>query len=414
VLNPVAWPGETLVMTSPGFALVDSPLVWLDSLPLAVTRSDDSSFTGVLPRRTGAFRLTVRIGALVRVGTIRTTGLIRTRTGPALSGLPQPLEPGSPVVLAVGDSVLMRVNMTTATGQSLGIAHHAGCSASPGPSYRDAAVVVQGGSPSYPYHCTAPASVALATPLSALDTLPGAYAGGRASFWAQLAPAVWMLAEHHQLDILRAGQAQQSLQLEEAYRMVVSPDRSLAVPLANLAFAGMPVLEMSTGAMKYRLAFNRMQAAAFTPSGDTLFGIGSVDSTPASPRTPVPRRLAALSPLTGGELRSAPNAIGGTDFWDIVLDEAAPRLYAVGFGPSGVEVDAFDRATLRPFASMTLPVPDENCYSWCPLALAIDPAARRLYLLTIPSWGSFDARLRSLVHEFELPPVSQAPLVLDR
>lgn len=409
LMNPVAWPGSDIVIIAAAFArTAQLPEVVLGSARLDVARRDDSTVTARLPDTSGVFTLTLRLGGDARVGSMRIVGYLGHRDAPALSGWALPLAPGSPIVIAGIESTLARLDMRTGAALNLGIGHSGRCSASPGPSYRANTVVAHEGAVHGPPRCSRPLSWELSPTPVVRDSAPATW-GDR--LWAELAPAIWLVAAPHRIDIYRPGQPTFSETVEEAERLVRSPDGALAVVLSNGTAGQVPVLDATAGTIAFRLPLKMTQAVAFSPEGDTIFAAG-VRLTVAGE----PTRLIAAAAASGEAWTD--RALDIAELWDLVVDPDGPWLYGLATTIDHSSwlpvIHVFDRRTLGPIARM-LPPPDAACRAlFCgQVTLAMDPSTRRLYALEVQGWRNFASIWLSRVYSFEAVPAQQQPVVLD-
>jgi hypothetical protein len=406
VANPIAWPGGQLTLVSGAFSgRSDLPEVRLDALMLAVTRVNDSTVTADLPDSSGDFPLHLHYRNGDRTGSVTLVGFTgRTETAP-LSGWAVPETPGSPVVIAAADSNLVRLDVRTGSVLPLAIPHSGNCAISPGPSYRDSAVVAQAMAGTT---CALPKLWTLAPSIAAVDSVALSIPADRV--WVELAPSTWLNTSHHDLTIQQDGQVILREQLEEADRVVFSPDHSRALVTTTNAPYQVPVLLSAGGTIAYRLPLVSAQGAAFTPDGDTLFVAGYRAFSPEQ------IRLVAVRAATGGVL--ADTSYSGAELLAIVLDPDAPLLYGVElsqgtpFLQPGLLV--FDRRTLG-LVGRIRPPTDTTCTSpFCgQIGVAVDPNARRLYAFEIAGWTSASPDWPTSVFSFDLVPATQTPEVLS-
>jgi hypothetical protein len=401
ILNPVAWPGDTIRFTSAAFLGLDSLAeVRLDGVLLAASRIDDSTLAFRAPEVSGTFRLTLRLGNETRLGTIRLAGLLSS--APTLShvrGWPTPAAYGSPIMFVAGDAEVLRLDVRTGSAQPLGVTHASGCAVSPGYSYRPAALVTQGiePAPAYPNSCGRAHSWTLAPATGQSDSAPFGQ-NGTARYWAELAPGSWLLASNHYIDLYRGVSVVWSERLEDTEQFLPSPDLGLAFPTTVLSSAGIPVLDLATATIRYRTPLARSHAAAWSADGDTLFVIGSEYADYET------QRLYAFDASTGSPL-GTPGPLVPGDAWDVALDQSNSLAYAAVLG-SQLGLVVLNRATRQVVGQ----VPFDNgifCPAGCQVKIAIDAAAQRLYLLVITAW-TFPGQT-GRIFTFEMPPYLQTP-----
>lgn len=407
VLNPIAWPaGKLLIETRALSGRTDLPELRLDTLSLVVAHVNDSTVSADLPDTSGTFALRFRYRNATRSGTVTLVGFAgRTEAAP-LAGWAAPETPGSPIVLAAADSNLVRLDVRTGTVVPLAIPHSGSCAISPGPSYRDSAVVAQTVAGTT---CAFPKAWSLAPSIAAVDSVRVAAPADR--LWAELAPSTWLNNSHHYLTIQKDGGVILQEQLEEGDRLVFSPDRSRALVTTTNARYQVPVLLTGGGTIAFRLPLVAAQGAAFTPEGDTLFVAGYRSFTPPQ------LRLIAVHGTTGSVL--ADTSSSGALLLAIVLDPDAPTLYGVegqGSGPYlQPDILVFDRRTLGLVGRMHPPVAVTCTSQFCgQLGLALDPVTRELYAFEIIGWDSVLPDGPTSVFRFDLVPAAQSPEILSQ
>ncbi|HEV8380312.1 MAG TPA: hypothetical protein VGQ29_01925 [Gemmatimonadales bacterium] len=405
--NPVAWPGSDLVVLSPALAGQPAlPEVLLDTLHLTVARRDDSTVTARLPDTSGVFALHVKLHGGDRFGSVRIVGFVGRADAPPLTGWPQPTSPGSPVVIAAAESSLVELDLRTGATVDLGIGHSGGCAVSPGLSFRPRAVVAQADTG----RCGRAVSWVLDASATPIDSAPlGGFAADR--IWAELSPGMWLQTAHHYMRVYRPGDSTLTEQIESGERVVLSPDRSLAIVLATWAPNQVPVVESATGTITFRLPFARAEGVAFSPDGDTIFAAGR-----ANFNADEPERLVAASAASGQVAIDTPVTM--PMLWDVVLDPGGRWLYGVALTDSGATfqpiIHVFDRHTLGHVGRIRPPAAVVCRADFCgQISLAIDSSARKLCALEIAGWGLFFSTIPAGIYTFDLVPTTQAAQVLS-
>lgn len=411
VENPIGWPGGDLVLVSEAFdRYPELPLVLLDSQSLTLSRMNDSTIHARLPDSSGNYDLTVWMRGVARTGTIRIAGYMGRRTGPQLFGWGLAIEPGAPVVIGGGADSLIRLDLRNGHWVSLPVMHRSQCLLSPGPSFRAGSVVAGGTATS----CNVAKSWKVEPGVVIRDSVPS---GGN-YLRAELAAGLWLNAGHHAISLKSATQGFWTIQMEEVERLVLSPGGELAVPLAVNAEAGqvdMPVFSTALRAIAYRVPLRQMQAAAFSSDGDTLFASGS-----RLVAGEWQARTVAVSAPTGQVLLDVRNDTISQP-WDLIVDPAAPLLYAVTLQRLGYSwapiVHVLDRGTLQRIATLRPPANEVCEFAFCgQVTLGMDRTTSRLFALNVLNWGlnGIFGASPSDIWEMDLVPTNQQPVVLSR
>ncbi len=395
VMEPVVWAGTDWVLRSPGFARLSTPpTITLDGSAVTATIVDDSTLAVRAPDIGGTHTLRVETPTQILSGAVTVSGYLGKRTALPLGGWPLPVEPGSPVMIVAAESSLVQINATTGVGVPLPIPHDRDCVLSPGWSYHASTVVAAtsgaAGCPSLAWSLGATPSVSDSGPLVSLARLV-----------VELSPGTWLQTNKFRVTTIKDGATVLNQTVSQAERVVVAPDGSRVVVLA---WTSALVLDPVQGTVAFFLPSGEAQAAAYAPSGDTLFVSGG-GAFPGA-------RLRALNP--DGDVLLDTSVAGGGIF-DLVLDADAPLLYGLflSHGPAwepGIRV--FDRRTLALIAVVpTVPA----CASACTgqRRLAIDPVARRLHVLIAANfYGADGTTFPTTILDYSIPPVTQSPLTL--
>jgi len=98
----------------------------------------------------------------------------------------------------------------------------------------------------------------------------------------RLSEGVWIDTHNHQTDVVRPGLPTYSVQIEDPYRMTMSRTADRAILSGGYPDPGGVVFEMSTGDTAYRVPLHPIEAAAFTPNGQTLFVASGMYPTTSS------------------------------------------------------------------------------------------------------------------------------------
>lgn len=398
VLNPVAWPGENLVLESEAFAFYDElPEIRLDDSSVAVARAGPSTVHISLPEKAGTYQLLFRLHGGRRTGSVRVVGFLGMRDGPPLHGWAQSLEPGSPMMIAAGPTHLLLTDLRSDVVFPTAIVHDPDCLLSAGVSFREKSVVAG--------RCSGPAHSWQVLPGTFVhDSGPGSGEYQR----SELADDLWFNASHHRAILRRASDTIFDIQMEESERLVLSPDGQWAVPIANHTEAGadMPVISTAQPGIAYRLPLQSVYAAAFSPDGDTLFAGGyrsSGDTLYAGGAW-----LIAISATTGALLAELQDS-AMFDYFSLVLDSTSSLMYAFTYQAA---VHIIDRTTMQRVRTLPVPFPS----GWCcgQSTLALDRENNRLYGLSIYGWG-LGGTVGGLsgIWSLELVPIHQQPVVLD-
>lgn len=410
VVNPIAWPDGELLIVSGGFvSRTDLPEVRLDTLRLAVARLDDSTMSADLPDTSGDFALRLLYRGRQRVGNVTLVGFAGRTETIALTGWPHPEAPGSPIVIAAKESSLVRLDLRTDAVADLGIGHSGSCAISPGPSYRDSALVAQA---RVGATCESPKGWRVEPSIGLVDSFaPYPFPADR--LWAELAPGTWLRTAHHDLTIYRDGQITLFEQLEEGERAVLSPDHSRAVVLTTNAPNHVPVILTAPGSIAFRLPLLSTEAVAFTPGSDTIYAAGYTAFSIGQPL-----RLLAVRAATGAVLTQRDDAL--PQLWDLVLDPDAPWVYGVAAEPADTSgpywqpvIQVFDRRTLQPLGRIRPPSTAACVSGLCgQVGLTIDAVARKAYVFDIEGWGSSFFNTPTAIFSFELVPATQPAEIL--
>ena len=385
----VAWAGNTLVLRSTSFRGADSlPTVTVgdDTLPVRSFGSD--SVLVQLPDGTGQISLAVHLagGGGGPVGELRLYGFAGAGDGPHVDG-PIRAWPGGgvPSVLAIQDGRLVRIDLRTNSAAPLlpdtGLSRDGCLYPGPMPSAVNPGVVVVAKRLST--GCGPLVAVPVAPGVASPDTGPAPWSYSA----VQLARGTWLVASHHYV-VIKTGSAATGfvsgpqIGIEAPDDYAISPRGDRVVPTLGYSYDGdgMPVFDPARPGVAYHLTgLPDVASAAFSDGGDTLFVTGWGSSGDAV--------LLAVDAATGAPLaRAATRTAGG----GIALDPVRPYLYVAGAVGDAPVVEVFDRASLRPVATLRAPPGrlslDPWMFAYGDFVPVVYPSARQLFVVLNP-WG---------------------------
>jgi len=373
------WAGSTVVLVATGLTGADTlptVVIGLDTVTVRYAPPDTLKVTAPDTQGTFTVQLGFRGHSLVTVGTIQLLGgFVDKWTVSPVGGHPVAWPGAGQASLAMAlDSGLALVSLRLRSSvQALPDSiFDISCINGPGPA-AGGRITVEGRP--FPF-CGPLVAVRPDSPWVAPDTGPGA---GDARFAAQLATGRWIVAWHHGVLSFKRNPsgawdtASTPYHIEEPYEVVVSPRGDRAIVLGrDYAGIGMPVFGLDSPEPAYLLAdYHRLDGAAFSPDGDTLFlaaGRTLRDSEPV---------LAALRASDGSVLHTARAWAGA---YHVVLDPNQPWIYLVGHETSSDPpiIHVYDRATLAPVATLRARVPaymNGDAYPF------LSSAERKLYVV---------------------------------
>jgi hypothetical protein len=387
------WSGGRIFIRSSSF-MGQATLPTIVSPPaetIAVARVDDSTLSATVPLGpSGSLTLYALRGKdTLQVGGVRRYGLHEVRT------LPQPLFGELTVQTVAGDPVvfgavlpnqfLAFVDLATDQGTvvdsltSPGLANY-GMS----PTEVPGVFIVAN-----PRHANQVERWQLLPTVQPLDTAP--YQQGVNRHLARLAPHVWLQTGHHDtfslLDTIPGGisSAAFDAQLESVWDVYLSPrgDRSTVsvndvLPQYPGRLPGVPVYRTASGDTAFTIPLSRLDAAAFSATGDRIFAAGfNLDR---------PFKVVAVDATSGTLLAEAtlPDSLAG---YALVHDPVRDQVLVTVASDSAMAVYVYDASTLA-LAGM-LPAPDPcpspvlgNCIEG---VMAVD--ATRRQVLYVASTG---------------------------
>ncbi|MEO8295880.1 MAG: hypothetical protein ABI613_10235 [Gemmatimonadota bacterium] len=269
------WSGGTIQVQSHLFVgLPTLPTISAGGLSMSVTRSDDSTLSAVLPiLPSGNAAIEVDAGSdHFNLGNVQIAGFRRrvsASSGFAFEPVIATFAPAAGPVAVAGifppDGSLGLVDLRTAVVSVVsGVeppdfvnGHGAGVSFTPRNFILRDSTGALGEWQVYPT-------------LAYVDTTPDLALTRQI---AHLHDQVWIVTHTHLTDLLRPGQPDSSIQIEDPWRISLFPAADRAV--INGGYIGRaPVFEMSTGNVAYTIPIDAIAGAASTSNGSRLFVVG--------------------------------------------------------------------------------------------------------------------------------------------
>lgn len=343
-----AWAGSPVVLTSPAFT-------GLDTLPVRVfTGANELIFIPLgatkiavlMPQNDGAYALDVELhgGDILRTDHIRVHGFLGAAPGPPVSGRVQPAY-GYARPAAIGYGPIGRLtlfNPTTGTTAPLGAVLDVGfgdaCLPGVMPAAANPSIITLGRRTTANVCAVLAANVG--TTVTVLDS--SRFQGGDIYPSMYLGGGRWILGRQGSMVVVTGPASSYALPCD-VLDIVAAPSPGIAVvPVACDNQGGVPIIDRTSGLPQLVLGnVRQINAAAFSPAGDTLYYAGLTNE--ASPQT----MLFAADPVTGTVLDAAPIPALRASV-DMTADPNGRWLYLVDGDPSAdsVEVKVFDRATL--------------------------------------------------------------------
>lgn len=319
LVDRASWSGGEIALVSTGF-IGTQPRVRLGADTVAVRRVDDSTVAALVPpEASGILAISVVHEAdSLPLGDVTIYGFTGIADGPSLSGFVLPI-PGAPTpqFYANGATGLVRGDARFSTVTTFADSVQGpNCQIGPGPSFDPSHVV---GTPPNGIGCGQPIVWQVTPSLLPLDTIPGI--PGQARLIAEVAPRKWLrtsityAAAIEATDPVPIFRYYDGVGMNEIHQIRISPrgDRVAGVAAENdiWVFGVTPFDTVYTVGTIYQ-----GRGAAFSLSGDTLFGIG-LDSLGAA-------LLVAVNATTGAELGRLELALPPLG---LALDPIRPWIY---------------------------------------------------------------------------------------
>jgi len=344
------WAGGEITLVSAAFAGADTlPVILAASETLAVRWAGPDSVAVTLPMSaSGTVGLEVHWADQSQtVVPVNVYGLLSAVEGPEVDGrLVSIAGLGNPTAIAIGSGGrLARVNLVSMHMVLLGGAVDTGyqiCMAGVVANADDPSLVTLARYPG----CRTEA-VRLDNPLTVVDT-GGQVATGYAAIY--LGSGRWIRSLKSRLTITTGPGVTYDESCFGTFDFVTAPGpAAVTVPVQCNDASGVPVFDVVTAQRRYYLAAWRVDAAAFSGGGDTLYALAEyLNSYGYS--------LLKISAATGALLDSVSVPDPGARYWAhaLALDPATPWLYLAGrVGDTGdVWVRVFDRRTLQQVGEM--------------------------------------------------------------
>jgi hypothetical protein len=381
-----AWSGAEVPIVSRGFgATWLLPSVWLDDVALAVRRLDDTTVAATLPVASGSHTLTVRslytepttapitvygyAGADAAYPDIIADVLVWPRTGHAS-------------VLGVSQLGLTLIDLDAKTVTVFdSIFDPARCwdvLRGPGVTLHDSVFVVLpvGGGASL-WHLGAEASSARRLDFDVFRQV------------MQLGPDTWLRSGHHSIAVISRADSSSPYQspvtfsAEETEGVHLSPRKDRATIQIDKAWGGVPVFDVPSGAVAYRITTQEVAAGIdFSTDGELLAVVGGTTWF----ESPTGRVL--LLRASDGEILQ--DTTLDLQVFTVAIDPVRPWIYVGAAEPDGSllggahpVVLVLDRRTFAVIATLHVPPDAPTCDTGCykgVIALSDDPV---LYV----AWG---------------------------
>lgn len=402
-----AWAGAEVPIVSQGFrATWLLPSVWLDDVALAVRRVDDTTVAATLPVASGPHALSVR-GVYTEPTTVPVTvygyaGADDSYPDIIADVLVWP-RTGHASVLGVSQLGLTLIDLDTkAVTVFDSIFDPARCwdvLRGPGVTYRDSVFLVLpvgGGIESWRL---GPTPVPLASH-------PGINVTRQVM---QLGPDTWLLGHHHFVEVVSRAdsaspyQSQVVFQAEETEGVHLSPRKDRATIQIDRAWGGIPVFDVPSGAIAYRVASQEVAAGVdFSADGELLAIVGGTTwfESPTG-------RVLLVRAADGTVLQ---DTILDRQVFAVAIDPVRPWLYVGATEPDSSAaplaghrpiVVVLDRTTFAVIATLRVapdaPTCDTGCYKGV-IALSDDPV---LYV----AWGWQPPH--TIAWRFTIPPAGE-------
>ena len=350
-----AWGGSEVIVTSPDFIGPDTvPVVLARAETLAVRAVGPESIAVMLPSNDDAFELSLKMrgGAEMRTPSIRVYGFLGESNLPEISGAMEPYPyAGNPVGLAYYHGQVARINLRTNAvapfGSSADTGYSTGCMMGPVVSVQgpDRITVGRGGCRAY---------VLDVATMALVDTGPLFNSAFSA---INVGPGRWIASRKNLQFVQTAPGTSYDDPCGEGWGFIVAPAPQTAIVSINCdarsGTAAVPVWDRGTLQHQYMIAATRkIEAGAFSGSGDTLYVLGrtSAGSLPA---------IWAVNSATGAVLDSALiDSLG--DINAMAIDAARGRLYVAEgsfYAGKPFTMRVYDLPHLARRATMRLPSP---------------------------------------------------------
>jgi hypothetical protein len=394
-----AWSGAEVPIVSQGFRTTWLlPSAWLDDAALAVRRVDDTTVAATMPVASGSHTLTVR-GLYTEPLTVPVTvygyaGADDTYPDIIADVLVWP-RTGHASVLGVSQLGLTLIDLDAKTVTVFdSIFDPTRCwdvLRGPGVTLRDSVFLVLpvgAGVESWQLGATA-------VPLA---SHPGINVTRQVM---QLGPDTWLLSHHHFVEVVSRAdsgspyQAQVTFQAEETEGVHMSPRKDRATIRVDRAWGGIPVFDVPSGAVAYRMTTQEVAAGIdFSADGELLAVVGGTTWF----ESPTGRVL--LLRASDGEILQ--DTTLDLQVFAVAIDPVRPWLYVGATESDGGRarpvVLVLERSTFRVIATLRVPENAPLCSYGCykgVIALSDAPVA---YVV----WG-FDPPA-TIAWKFTLPP----------
>lgn len=396
-----AWSGAEVPIVSRGFGgtwLL--PSVWLDDVALAVRRLDDTTVAATLPVASGPHSLTVR-GLYTEPTTVPVTvygyaGADDTYPDIIADVLVWP-RTGHASVLGVSQLGLTLIDLDAKTVTVFdSLFDPARCwdwLRGPGVTLFDSVFVVlpvgEGGSL---WHLG---------PDPFLVRSEGVPVSRQV---LQLGPDTWLLSHHHSVEVISRAdsgspyQTQVTFSAEETEGVHLSPRKDRATIRVDRAWGGVPVFDVPSGAVAYRISEQEVAAGIdFSADGELLAIVGGTTWF----ESPTGRVL--LLRASDGEILQ--DTTLDLQVFAVAIDPDRPWLYVGAAEPDGSPLGGahpvvlvLDRSTFRVIATLRVPENAPSCWSGCYKGVIAVSEAPAVYAV----WG-YDPPA-TIAWKFTLPP----------
>jgi hypothetical protein len=386
------WSGGTATIVSDYFNDRSIPVIRVDTVPLAVTRVDDSTISLALPPLpSGTYPVLINDRNLP--GPIVFIELVGFRAhrvvSPGVGGkLVSARLANGPVVignLGSGIGVLspstgLIIKYPTLSPPSLGSGYNIA------PSYRGTDVFVLRDT------SLIVGEWRLWTVPTFLDTVASGFQGGFTRHVVSLAPDVYLITGSHTTTSY-SPTGQRYFTTESVWANFLSPAGNRALIGSSASVPGAQVIDMTTGDTAYTLPLSRSLGAAFSTDGAWLYASGGPLSTLNS------NEVVKVDATTGAVV-SHDSAPADVLKWAMGLSLSGQRLFVAGERNSLPVLLVYDTETMALIGTLEVPASEsEDCFFFCwQGAITVDdPYGKVYYTLPGSTW-------ENRVYEFDILP----------
>lgn len=376
-----AWAGSDVIITAHDLSAASAPVVRAGDSTLTVHPVNDSTWAVTLPTTAaGPVQLAVALGGESATLPVTVRGFTGLQTFTADFNwdlLVWPRTGDAGVLAGDANGNLVRLNATTGAVATFDSVFDATLMHSPGVTTADSTFLLR------PRLSAALESWKL-YPAPARTAQYGTLTTTRQAM--QFGPTAFFVSHNHEFDVA-TSQGSYTEPAEETSGVIMSPAHDRATIRVNSDPSGVPVFDVSTGGVAYRVADLKSAEGADFSSDGQLLAVAGGTADPGSAHRVVLVRASDGAVLHDTTLASV--------VWSVALDRTRPLVYvgidipdAAGGGATHPGVVVLDRNTFGRLGTLAAPSSGPGCIiSGCyggVLAVSSEPAVYAIWSWQIP------------------------------